>query len=262
MIELSLDMQTIIPWVILTAGLIYETTMFIYRKIVSGEQFSLEKYALTYGYVGLLAVLAYITTGVIPGIDQVMVKLTEVPDYTAVLPIITAVIFGIFQQGSKAIQTRNAPPEPVTPTVTTVTAPQVAVPTPPTGTSYTMTTQALGYVLGIYGGSARSNPPQQSFTCDVNQIPMMFFDLMIEKSGKLMYQVFCDSINMTEMMGTNVKDVGKIIPYDFYLNHNVRTPGTHKVVILIGQQDMQTALITWDRRYDYTVTFTGTLPLE
>ena len=255
MIEISLNMQTLVPWIILSAGLIYETSMFIYRKAMGGEQFNLEKYALTYGYVALLAVVAYITTGVIPGVSEVMVQLTEVPDYTAVLPILTAIIFGLFQQGSKVVTARQTATQTST-VPTAVTSPQVALP------QTNMTPQALGYVLGIYGGSAKGSPPQQSFTCDINQIPMMFFDFMVERSGKLMYQVFCDSINMTEMMGTNVTEVGKTFPYDFYLNHNIRKPGAHKLVILIGQQDMGTALITWDRRYDYTVTFTGTLPLE
>jgi hypothetical protein len=242
-IELALDMQTIIPWVILMAGLIYETTMFIYRKATSGEAFSLEKYALTYGYVGLLAVLAYITTGVIPGVDEVMVRLTTVPDYTAVLPIITAVIFGIFQQGSRVIQAKTSTP--------VVTAP---------------TTQSLpmGQVLGIYGGSAKSNPPQTSFTCDVNQIPMTLFDFLVTSTGKFMYQVFMDGKPLMEQMGTSLTSasIGKSIPYDFYINHNFRVPGTHQLQIVIGTQPQQDGNTVWNGKYEYPVTFTGTLPLE
>jgi len=245
-IEIALNMQTLVPWIILSAGLIYETSMFIYRRVMGGEQFNLEKYALTYGYVGLLAVVAYITTGLIPGVTQVMVQLTEVPSYSTVLPVLMAVIFGIFQQGSRVIQARG----------TTTTTPVVK---PPTTQSLPM-----GQVLGIYGGSVKSNPPQQSFTCDVNQIPMTFFDFLVTATGKFMYQVFMDGKALTEVMGTNIttSSIGKSLSYDFYINHNFRVPGTHNLQIVIGTDPQTDGNVVWNGKYEYPVTFTGTLPLE
>lgn len=237
------DIQTILLWAILIGGIVYETTMWIYRRVTAGEQFTLEKYALTYGYVGLFAVVTYYVTGAIPGVQDIMVNLTSVPDVAAFLPLITALFMGIFQQGSKKLQSSG------------ITAPSV-VPSVPA------TPPVMGKVLGIYGGSVKSNPPQQSFTCDVNQIPMTFFDIAVEVTGKFMYQVFMDGKPLTEPMGTNWKTIGAIMTYDFYINHNFRVPGAHSVDIVIGTQPQQDGKTVWNGKYTYPVVFTGVVPLE
>ena len=85
------------------AGLwLYVTVMAIYRKLSAGESFTPEKYALTFGYGALIIGAAYLVSGVIPDASVVMAQLmTTTPDATTVLPLIIAVITGLFQKGFK-----------------------------------------------------------------------------------------------------------------------------------------------------------------
>jgi len=256
-VEIAINIQTLIPWVILMAGLIYETTMFIYRKATSGEQFSLEKYALTYGYVGLLAIVAYVTTGVVPGVSEIMVQLTTVPDFAAVLPIIMAAVFAIFHQGSKAIQ--GSKTVATTPTITPANEPVIAE----QGGRVT--------VAGIYGGTAAGNTPVQQLTFDVNQIPSFFFDLIGVTTGVVALKLAVDGKVQIKLapnvqsdsgeFNLKVNKVGERMPFNFNL-WNAEVPGTHIITISTGQFDQNGKNPKWLTTDNFVITLTGVKPLE
>jgi len=244
------DVQTILLWAILIGGLVYETTMWIYRKISEGEQFSLEKYALTYGYVALLAVVAYYTTGFIPGVGDIMVNLTNLPNAGALLPAIMAVIFGIFQQGSKVVSAKK---QAVVPVVS---------PIPPTSTSGGKVT-----VAGIYGGSAAGDTPQKQLSFDINQIPNLFFDLIGVETGQFSIKMAIDGIIQKKWVPDNqsntgnfvgkVTAVGERLPFGFYL-WNAAVPGTHIITISTGQFDNTGKNPSWFTSDNFSITLTGT----
>lgn len=255
--EFALNIQTIFPWAILVAGLIYETTMFIYRKVAGGEQFSLEKYALTYGYVGLLAVVAYVTTGIIPGLDTIMVQLTEIPDVATLLPLIIAVAIGIFQQGTRAI--KGSKTVAATPTIT------------PIG-SEANTQGGRVTIAGIYGGSAAGNTPAASLTFNINQIPNLFFDAIgvttgvvavrMQIDGKIMVKWMPDIISGDDgIFNIKVNKVGERMPFGFNLWNAGQVAGTHIINISTGQFDTNGKIDKWLTSDNFAVTLTGQ-PLE
>ena len=103
------DTQTIVTVAVLFAGIIYTTAMYIYRKATAGEAFNLEKYALTFGYVAIVAVAAYITTGVLPDFDALLTQiLASFPDSGTVLAGISTIIIYVFHQGTKKTATVTA----------------------------------------------------------------------------------------------------------------------------------------------------------
>jgi hypothetical protein len=257
-LDIAINMQTLVPWAILMAGLIYETTMFIYRKAASGEQFSLEKYALTYGYVGLLAIVAYVTTGIIPGVSEIMVQLTSIPDVATILPLIFAVIMGVFQQGSRVIQ--GGKTVATTATVTPIGEPVVAE----QGGRVT--------VAGIYGGSAAGNTPVQQLTFNINQIPDLFFDLIGVTTGVIALKMAIDGKTMVKWMpniqsddgvfNAKVNKVGERMPFGFNLWNAAQEPGTHIITISTGQFDANGKNPKWLTTDNFVITLTGVKPLE
>jgi len=255
--EIAVNMQTLIPWIILMAGLVYETTMFIYRKAVGGEQFSLEKYALTYGYVGLLAVVAYLATGVIPGVSDIMVQLTTIPEYTAVLPLVFAVIMGLFQQGSKSI--RASKTVAATPSITPATGDNIG--------------GGRGHIPGIYAGTAAGATPTRSITFDVNAVPSTFFDLIGTEVGPIALMIKVDGDVLKKWSPNNDSDsgvftakidvVGKRMPFMFDIIYaNAIVPGMHIINISTGQFKTDGTLGKWLTSDSFTINITGTKPLE
>ena len=118
------DTQTIITVAVLFAGIIYTTAMYIYRKATAGESFNLEKYAQTFGYVAIVAVAAYITTGVLPDFNALLTQiLASFPDSGTVLAGISTIIIYLFHQGTK------------TTTATTTTTTSTAAATTATSTT-------------------------------------------------------------------------------------------------------------------------------
>ena len=85
------------------AGLwLYISVMAIYRKISTGETFTLEKYATTFGYGALIVGAAYLAAGVIPDANVLLTQImTTTPDGPTVLPLVLAIITGLFHQGIK-----------------------------------------------------------------------------------------------------------------------------------------------------------------
>jgi len=113
-----------IALIVLAGGLIYETVMYLYRKWQNtGEKFSIQQYAQTFGYVALLAVAAYVTTGVIPDVNSIISQLgNNLPDSSAIFTVISAIILGVGHQSlksSSAKTTETATPAPVSTTTTT-----------------------------------------------------------------------------------------------------------------------------------------------
>ena len=98
------DTQTIITMAVLFAGIVYVTAMYIYRKATAGETFNLESYAQTFGYVAIVAVAAYITTGVLPDFNALLTQiLASFPDSGTVLAGVSTIIIYLFDQGTKSV---------------------------------------------------------------------------------------------------------------------------------------------------------------
>ena len=98
------DTQTIITMAVLFAGIVYVTAMYIYRKATAGETFNLESYAQTFGYVAIVAVVAYITTGVLPDFNALLTQiLASFPDSGTVLAGVSTIIIYLFHQGTKSV---------------------------------------------------------------------------------------------------------------------------------------------------------------
>ena len=94
-----IDMQLTITALLLISGVLYVSLMFIYRRLTAGETFDLQKYALTFGYVALLAVGAYIVAGAVPDFNAIFIQVQEgIPDSAGVLTLLTTVLIGIIQQ--------------------------------------------------------------------------------------------------------------------------------------------------------------------
>jgi hypothetical protein len=244
------DIQTVLLWAILIGGIVYETTMWIYRKISMGEQFSLEKYALTYGYVGLFAVVTYYVTGVIPSVGDVMINLTEIPNVAAFLPLITALVMGIFQQGSRKISSANKPPEVIS-----------ASPSAGTG--------GKCIIAGIYGGSAASSVPQTALSFDINQIPTLFFDLIGTETGPVALRLSIDGVILKKWVSdiisadngvftAKIIEIGERMPFAFHMWSNFAVPGTHIVTVSTGQFDATGKSLTWITSDNFSVALTGT----
>ena len=98
------DTQTIITMAVLFAGIVYVTAMYIYRKATAGETFNLESYAQTFGYVAIVAIVAYITTGVLPDFNALLTQiLASFPDSGTVLAGVSTIIIYLFDQGTKSV---------------------------------------------------------------------------------------------------------------------------------------------------------------
>jgi hypothetical protein len=91
-----MDIQTTASMVLLIAGILYVTAMFVYRKITEGQVFDLQRYATTLGYVAMVAVGAYIVTGVVPDFNAVLGEVEQgIPEGAALLTVVTSFIFGL-----------------------------------------------------------------------------------------------------------------------------------------------------------------------
>jgi hypothetical protein len=98
------DTQTIITMAVLFAGIVYVTAMYIYRKATAGETFNIESYAQTFGYVAIVAIVAYITTGVLPDFNALLTQiLASFPDSGTVLAGVSTIIIYLFHQGTKSV---------------------------------------------------------------------------------------------------------------------------------------------------------------
>jgi hypothetical protein len=98
------DTQTIITMAVLFAGIVYVTAMYIYRKATAGETFNIESYAQTFGYVAIVAIVAYITTGVLPDFNALLTQiLASFPDSGTVLAGVSTIIIYLFDQGKKSV---------------------------------------------------------------------------------------------------------------------------------------------------------------
>ena len=103
------DTQTIITMAVLFAGIVYVTAMYIYRNATAGETFNLESYAQTFGYVAIVAIVAYITTGVLPDFNALLTQiLASFPDSGTVLAGISTIIIYLFHQGTKSVSATAA----------------------------------------------------------------------------------------------------------------------------------------------------------
>ena len=97
-----MDTQTAFLLAALAGLWLYISVMAIYRKISTGETFTPQKYATTFGYGALIVGVAYLAAGVIPDANVLLAQImTTTPDAATVLPLVIAVITGLFHQGIK-----------------------------------------------------------------------------------------------------------------------------------------------------------------
>jgi hypothetical protein len=113
-------------------------------------------------------------------------------------------------------------------------------------------------ILGIYGPSASANPPQQNWSCNINQIPSMFFDYRCMTSGQLTFGIFIDGKDTGDIGGTHMENPGDVRPFHFWVPQKVRTPGIHPVVVKYGHVEKKPEKIVWDGKAEFSLELTGT----
>jgi hypothetical protein len=246
--------------IILFAGIIFTTFMFVYRKVSEGQTFDMERYAKTLGYVAILALGSYVATGLVPDFAAILVQLEQgIPNAPELLALVTAIVFGIINFFLKKTGI-DAPVQTVKPA------------TAPAGVSPPVSNYGIGKVLGIYGHSALANPPLPAQTFDINMIPTLFFNVEVVRSGTITMQLIIDNIIqkkwMPNMQGlepyqtTNMGPVGAIQPYAFNIWYNEQTPGEHTINILLGYYDVAGKNPVWVSNDVFKVTLTGKKFLE
>jgi len=125
-------------------------------------------------------------------------------------------------------------------------------------------------VVGIYGGSYRSNEPKPQWDCDTYQIPEMFFDYIGVTSGKVRYSVLLDDIELNDstcLVNIDPNEPRKAIP--FWVPQKFRMPGRHKVTVRQGHIEVKAAYMFFGRRkeipvvdkeYTFVLNITGQRP--
>jgi len=131
------DISTIATMAVLAGGIIYVSAMYFYRRITAGESFNAEKYALTFGYIALVAVAAYIATSALPDFDAILTQVTAsggTGTPGTILALLTTVGAWLYKTATSAKTTPST--STITPAipVTVVTAPVVATPVATTQT--------------------------------------------------------------------------------------------------------------------------------
>ena len=143
------DTQTIITMAVLFAGIVYVTAMYIYRKATAGETFNLESYAQTFGYVAIVAVAAYITTGVLPDFNALLTQiLASFPDSGTVLAGVSTIIIYLFHQGTKSVSATSTTNAAATTASTNAAATTASTSTTTFDPGFTVTPTSLSVKSG------------------------------------------------------------------------------------------------------------------
>ena len=143
------DTQTIITMAVLFAGIVYVTAMYIYRKATAGEKFNLESYAQTFGYVAIVAVAAYITTGVLPDFNALLTQiLASFPDSGTVLAGVSTIIIYLFHQGTKSVSATSTTNAAATTASTNAAATTASTSTTTFDPGFTVTPTSLSVKSG------------------------------------------------------------------------------------------------------------------
>ena len=143
------DTQTIITMAVLFAGIVYVTAMYIYRKATAGETFNLESYAQTFGYVAIVAIVAYITTGVLPDFNALLTQiLASFPDSGTVLAGISTIIIYLFHQGTKSVSATSTTNAAATTASTNAAATTASTSTTTFDPGFTVTPTSLSVKSG------------------------------------------------------------------------------------------------------------------
>ena len=143
------DTQTIITMAVLFAGIVYVTAMYIYRKATAGETFNLESYAQTFGYVAIVAIVAYITTGVLPDFNALLTQiLASFPDSGTVLAGVSTIIIYLFDQGTKSVSATSTTNAAATTASTNAAATTASTSTTTFNPGFTVTPTSLSVKSG------------------------------------------------------------------------------------------------------------------
>ena len=143
------DTQTIITMAVLFAGIVYVTAMYIYRKATAGETFNLESYAQTFGYVAIVAIVAYITTGVLPDFNALLTQiLASFPDSGTVLAGVSTIIIYLFHQGTKSVSATSTTNAAATTASTNTAATTASTSTTTFDPGFTVTPTSLSVKSG------------------------------------------------------------------------------------------------------------------
>ena len=143
------DTQTIITMAVLFAGIVYVTAMYIYRKATAGETFNLESYAQTFGYVEIFAIVAYITTGVLPDFNALLTQiLASFPDSGTVLAGVSTIIIYLFDQGTKSVSATSTTNAAATTASTNAAATTASTSTTTFDPGFTVTPTSLSVKSG------------------------------------------------------------------------------------------------------------------
>jgi hypothetical protein len=151
-----MEVQTTTMLIILFAGIIFTTFMFVYRKVSEGQTFDMERYAKTLGYVAILALGSYVATGLVPDFAAILAQLEQgIPNAQEILALATAVLFGVVNFFLK----KTAPPVPAQvakPSFVPMAEPAPVIPTS-SRPGFTLTRDGKIIIQGADGWGARIN---------------------------------------------------------------------------------------------------------
>jgi hypothetical protein len=112
-------------------------------------------------------------------------------------------------------------------------------------------------VLGIYGHSAYHDQPADTATFNVNQVPRLFFNVLVRKPGKVMFGILYDGMPLHnyDEFGEDFENVLDMRPIAFLTSKTNWMPGTHKITIKTGH-DIEHGT-AWDEFVEFTLVLTG-----
>ena len=251
----------LMPVIVFAFGL-FAAGMYLYRKYTAGESFEATKFLQTLGLGGLAALVLYFASAAIPDVDSVITYIeTLAPGGVPSMSVILAALLAVWNGISKK-----------TTTSTISTATEQAATTEQTKSSLaTSASVPKASILGIYGGSASGGVPTASVTCDVNQVPELFFDIQTLVTGKLMVAMKIDGTDLKDWGESNLKlnTVGEKLPLAFWIPQKFRVSGTHIITINLGHAEEVPLSaspadpnVIWDSSQDFALILTGTKPRE
>ena len=204
------------------------------------------KYLQVFGAAVLVTAIGYLSTGVLTTatIDQIAAILNPA------LEILGGSLFTLV--GYKTV--KNIATAPAAAVAAAAVAPEEPPVTGPTGQPY-----GLVKVLGFYGPSAYANEPKQAQTYPIMQVPMLYFDLVCERAGKLMYAIWVDGkpAHNYEALGIDFQTVGDRRAVSFDYPTLIKTPGMHVISFKTGHDVMPGTI--WDQEMVFALTFAGVL---
>lgn len=254
------------PVIVFAFGL-FAAGMYCYRKYSAGESFDAAKFLQTMGLGGLAALVLYVASAAVPDVDTIIKQIELLaPGGVPSMSVILAALLAVWNGLSKKVTETTAT---VSTAATQAATTEQAKASLDTATGTTPAYAAgKGTILGIYPNSASGGTPSPSYTCDVNQVPEIFADILALVTGKIIYSIKIDGVALkdNQEMGLDLKAVGTKYPIAMWIPQLYRVAGTHIITIqtghLEGAENTTTggtdSKVVYDGAADFALIFTGT----